>query len=396
MISNYVLSILIIQIFSKEDYGLYVYGLSIFMLLSVILKLGIDVHFVKIFSQLKAKVIPKWVKKVDRSVFLLASVICIILGVLLYYKDSVNTSFYALIFFIASVPFFVKVLLNSGKLRGRSKIVQFAFLNITGRVLLTLIVFIVLIFAFSIKEVHAIYISHAISIVLLFFISLIWTHKEFSKVGSNASNRIPDGFFKYNRGLLFKSYITVFFLWGDRFLLSLVSNSTEVAQYDISLKIAMLIMIVVEAIKSTYAPVFAKYVDDPINLEKEIRKSTRVGFVFSFLIFIIIVILGKFILSLFGAEFEASYPVLLVISFGYTLASFFGQADNILEMCGLIKHYIRAYFIVIFLSLALGVILSKSQGALGMAIGFSLGNIFFQAVASYIVRTRIRMKTSFL
>ena len=51
VISNYIFSILVIQLFSKEDYGTFIYGLSVFMIFSVVFKFGVDVHFVKIFSE---------------------------------------------------------------------------------------------------------------------------------------------------------------------------------------------------------------------------------------------------------------------------------------------------------------------------------------------------------
>ena len=53
VISNYIFSILVIQLFSKEDYGTFIYGLSVFMIFSVVFKFGVDVHFVKIFSEFK-------------------------------------------------------------------------------------------------------------------------------------------------------------------------------------------------------------------------------------------------------------------------------------------------------------------------------------------------------
>ena len=53
VISNYFFSILIITLFSKEDYGFFVFGLSLFMMLSVLTKFGVDVHFVKVFSKFK-------------------------------------------------------------------------------------------------------------------------------------------------------------------------------------------------------------------------------------------------------------------------------------------------------------------------------------------------------
>ena len=396
VISNYMFSILIIHLFSKEDYGIYVYGLSIFMLLSVFLKLGVDIHFVKIFSELKSKTIPKWIGIVERKVVYLAIAVSIGIIVFLYIANLINGFNFSILLFILSVPFYVKVLLNSGKLRGISKIIEFAFLNIAGRILISLVVFVILYYLFSYKDSNSIYFAHLISVVVLLIISLLWTGKSFTISKDFNDRKIPDNFFTYNNSLLLKSYITVFFLWGDRFLLSLISNPSEVAQYDVSLKIAMLIMIVTEALKSTYASVFARHASELEKLKIDIRKSTRVGFIVSLMIFIFIVFFGKFLLGLFGSEFEDSYIILLTISLGYMLSTFFGQADNVLEMCGLIKHYVKYYFIIIFLSLGLGVVLSFNFGALGMAIGFATGNFLFQAAASYIVKSKISIKTSFL
>ena len=153
-------------------------------------------------------------------------------------------------------------------------------------------------------------------------------------------------------------------------------------------------MIVAEALKSTYAPVFAKHVTATEQFKSDVKKSTRTGFLFSLLLFLLILFFGKFLLGLFDEGFRDSYRVLIVISVGYTVASYFGQSDNILEMTGLVKHYLLYYFLIIVLSLALGVLLSVGYGALGMAIGIAVGNIVFQGVASYIVKSKMGIKTT--
>lgn len=396
VICNYFFSILVIRLFSKDDYGNYVYGLSVFMLLSIFLKFGIDVHFVKIFSESRRKLIPRWISILERKITFIALIVCgVLISILYLFKNEYPISI-ILIFFVLSVPFYVKVLLNSGKLRGVSEILKFAFLNIAGRVLLSLLVFLILYFLLTIKSSNVIFYSHLTAIVILALVSYIWINRKFDISKPDVNSEAPKNFFQYNKGLLIKSYATVLFLWGDRFFLSLISDSSQVAQYDVALKIAMLIMIVSEALKSTYAPVFAKYTKEKSVLQAEVRRSTRVGFSVSFIVLVLIVLFGKLILRLFGPEFEESYIILLVISFGYTIASFFGQADNIIEMCGLIKYYVKFYFTIIILALIIGVILALNFGALGMAVGFASGNILFQLAAFYIVRMKLNIKTSFL
>ena len=395
VISNYIFSILIISLFSKEEYGFFVFGLSLFMMLSVLTKFGVDVHFVKVFSKLKNKEVPNWINTVELKVFSRSFLIAVALSVILYlFRDNFE-SWYVLVLFVLSAPIYVAVLINSGKLRGVSKISKFAFLNIAGRILLSLCLFVILFYGFSLNSYFTIYFSHFLSVFLLLLLSIYWKRQIFIS-SKNKSKVIPVGFLKYNRALMIKSYITVLFLWGDRFFLSLICSPGEVAEYDVSLKIAMLLMIVIEALKSTYASVFAKNINDHKILNNQIRKSTRLGFLFSSAMFFLVVLFGKALLLLFGSEFVDSYTTLLIISSGYLIASFFGQADNVLEMCGLANHFIKPYFIIIIISLATGALLSLCFGSIGMAIGFAFGNVFFQLSAYLIVKSQIGLKTSFL
>ena len=395
VISNYIFSALIITLFSKEDYGFFVFGLSLFMMLSVLTKFGVDVHFVKVFSKLKDREVPNWIKTVELKVFSLSFIIAITISAFLYlFRDNFE-SWLALVLFVISAPFYVAILMNSGKLRGVSKISQFAFLNIAGRISLSLCFFVILFYGFSLRSYFIIYLSHLLSVFFLLILSIYWKKQAFVQ-SKNKSKLVPASFFKYNRALMIKSYITVLFLWGDRFFLSLICSPAEVAEYDVSLKIAMLLMIVIEALKSTYASVFAKNTEIHKVLNIQIRKSTRLGFLFSSLMFILIVLFGSNLLFLFGPDFVDSYTTLLIISLGYLIASFFGQADNVLEMCGLAPHFVKPYFIIITTSLAAGVLLSLFFGAIGMAIGFAAGNVSFQLVASQIVKYKLGIKTSFL
>lgn len=394
--ANYIFSILVIRLFSDDVYGQYIFGLSVFMLLSVFLKAGVDVHFVKTFAEFKPASVPHWIKKVESRVVVLSLLVSALTAVMVYLFHPSDDEARVLIVFIVSVPFYVMVLLNSGKLRGISKITEFAFLNIAGRIVFTLLFLIGLYYSFMKGNAYSVYFSHLLAVMFLLLVSIYWIRKEFGYEKIKSKLEIPKSFISYNKSLLIKSYITVFFLWGDRFLLSLASENNEVAKYDISLKIAMLIMIVAEALKSTYAPVFAKHASDPSQFKSDVIKSTRTGFVFSLMLFLLILLFGKFLLGLFDESFRDSYMVLIVISIGYTVAAFFGQSDNILEMTGLVKHYLRYYFLIIVLSLTLGVILSISMGAMGMGIGIAVGNIVFQGVASLIVKSKMGIKTTFI
>ena len=389
--SNYLFSILVIKLFSKENYGFFVYGLSIFMILSTLLKAGVDVHFVKIFYKFKKTGAPYWIKKIERRVVLFSTATALIVATIVYSFNLAGKASVAIIPFIISVPLYVFAHLNSAKLRAISKILQFAFLNVAGRIVFSLILFLIFYYVLFLRSPFIIYAAHFFSVLLLLLFSCLWINKSFFY--NNHNRRVPPSFKIQNKPLMMKSYITVIFLWGDRFILSAICTPEMVAEYDVSLKIAMLMMVAIEALKSSYAPVFARHVGDVLTLKKHIKKSARVGVVFSFLVLVCLIFTGKFVLGVFGSEFIASYPLVITISFGYFFSAIFGQADNVVEMCGLAKYYVKPYFVVIILSLILGTILTFKFGPIGMAIGFSVGNVLFQATASVISYKRLGIKT---
>mgnify|MGYP006120657273 CR=1 FL=1 len=393
--SNYLFSLLIINLFSKENYGFFVYGLSIFMILSTFLKAGIDVHFVKIFHRFKELGVPYWVKKLETRVVLSSVAIAISVSTLVYSYNLAGEASVFIIPFIISAPLCVLVHLNSAKLRAISKISQFAFLNITGRVVFSLILILFYYYVLLLKSPILVSAAHFFSFLLLLFFSHIWVNKTFF-LNKNTSKSTPSFFKIQNKALMLKSYITVIFLWGDRFLLSIICTPEKVAEYDISLKIAMLMLLAIEALKASYAPVFAQNNSDPLALKRHIKKSAKVGVLFSLVVLVSLVAFGKLILGVFGHEFIDSYPLLIIIAFGYFFSSIFGQADNVVEMCGLAKYYVKPYFVITLFSLLLGVVLSFKFGPIGMAIGFSIGNVLFQAMASLIAYKRLGLQTRFV
>ena len=153
-------------------------------------------------------------------------------------------------------------------------------------------------------------------------------------------------------------------------------------------------MIAIEALKATYAPVIARSFNNKTSLSKHVKRSSFVGFFSSVIILSLLLIFGRDILALFGPEFIYSYPIVIVISVGYFISSFFGQADSVIEMSGLANYYIKPYFILIGIGLLIGVSLSFKLGALGMAIGFSISNILFQLCASRIVYNKLKINTT--
>ena len=122
VVSNYIFSLLLIKLFSSKDYGIFVEALSILMILSVLLKFGIDVHFVKIFSDFKSIGVPRWIQKLERKVFYISIIIALLLIIIFQYFNLFPGTKYGITMIILSIPVIVMVHLNSSKLRAISSL----------------------------------------------------------------------------------------------------------------------------------------------------------------------------------------------------------------------------------------------------------------------------------
>ena len=65
-------------------------------------------------------------------------------------------------------------------------------------------------------------------------------------------------------------------------------------------------------------------------------------------------------------------------------------------MTGIARSLNKPYAITVFSCLSLGTILSIYLGALGMAIGLSIGNVFYQWTSALIAKRKANFKTTLL
>ena len=166
--SSYLLSIIILQYFSKSDYGMYIYSLSVFMILSSFFKAGLDIHEVKIFSEQKDKSIPLWLKIIERKIIIVSVILAFTITIINFLFNNSSEGVYFLSSFVLVTPIYVKVLLNSAKLRGVQKITNFAFLNIAGRVIITTIMVVFIYSVLKIDQPYVIALAHVCAIIVLF------------------------------------------------------------------------------------------------------------------------------------------------------------------------------------------------------------------------------------
>jgi O-antigen/teichoic acid export membrane protein len=389
MVSTYVLSYLCVRWYGEEVYGNYVVFLGVFLQLAILGKFGQDLSITRFLSTRSEKVIPlellKKILWVSLTVFIaFLGFVELIEYVDIKLFDSLDLKYtYSLGFFIL----FSFCLFFSGALRGIGKVSQFALLNITARPFLTLVA--LCIFYYLGQSNNDIFNAHIGAIIIVFLLSIFLLF--YNKIKINKIEEDLTSYMKYNRLLFYSTLIYVVFTSGDRVLLKFLTDAATVAQYDIALKISMIMLIVSEAVNTYFSPKFAKEQEDYDRLQVIVKKSTRFMVLLSTLSFITILASGNFVLSLYGMDNSETLQSFIIVCSGFMLSALFGQPIAVIQMIGEMKGFIWKMMLIVIGSFGTAIVLTPQLGIIGMAIGFSSGYfaLMFTAFLHLHHKTRI-------
>nr|WP_281380135.1 lipopolysaccharide biosynthesis protein [Prosthecomicrobium pneumaticum] len=139
--------------------------------------------------------------------------------------------------------------------------------------------------------------------------------------------------------------------------------------YYAAAKTLALVHIVYFAVRSATMPRFAQYfaAGDRPRLEGILRDGLIWTFWPSVLMVAGVLVAGRFLLGLFGPNFDAGYPLLFVLSLGVLARAAIGPAEAALTMAGRQKACAAIYSACFFLNLGLNLILVPRFGLAGAA-----------------------------
>jgi len=186
--------------------------------------------------------------------------------------------------------------------------------------------------------------------------------------------------------LLFSSFIALL-QNTDIIVLSRYMDPSQVAVYFAALKTISLVAFVHFAVGAAAANRFSALnaLGKQGELQITVRDAVKWTFWPSLAGTIILLILGKPLLWLFGAEFTSGYPVMFVLAAGLMIRAATGPVELILNMLGQQKICALALFGSVGLNLALNFTLIPTHGLMGAAsataISMSVAAIFMAVAA---------------
>jgi O-antigen/teichoic acid export membrane protein len=157
----------------------------------------------------------------------------------------------------------------------------------------------------------------------------------------------------------------------DVLLLQLFVDPDQVAVYYAASKILALVAFVYFAVFTACAHCFSQYYSagERDRLAGFAIDAARWTFWPSLGLALVLLALGDPILKLFGAGFEAGYPVMLILALGLLARAWVGPAERLLSMVGEQHFSAIIYATALDVSIVLCLALAPYFGAIGAAIG---------------------------
>lgn len=196
--------------------------------------------------------------------------------------------------------------------------------------------------------------------------------------------------------IIFTGMSVMLYTQADVWILGMFKSTEIVGIYGIATKLVLLVyfpmMAFAAVIPSLISSIHAS--GDIVELKKVVSESTRWILSTAMPIILILLIEGKYILKYFyGPEFEAGYPVLVILTVGQMIKAGAGLIGVILQMTGEHKIYMKVNIIFGILNIILNLLLVPRYGMIGAASATALCLSMVDIICIFIIHKRMSVTT---
>lgn len=165
---------------------------------------------------------------------------------------------------------------------------------------------------------------------------------------------------------------------SDKVLLGLFSNVRQLGIYAVAASLVAYIPIALQSVNQIFSPMIADLHTrgEQQLLERIYQTLTRWVLVFTVPLAMVIVIFSRPLMRIFGTDFEAGWPVLVIGVVGQLVNCGVGSVGFLLLMSGHERRLIRVQVAATVLTIALGLLLIPRWGIVGAAIVTAATTIF--------------------
>ena len=392
---NYIFTFLIARIYGATGSGIYSLFQTVLQFFVNLGKFGFDTAIMRFTAQYKTQGQLSQLKDlyVKTLKFTVASslVFSLVLffgadkiGEWVFHKPQLGSYFKIAAF--AVLPL-VLLGIHADCLRGYKKVAAFAFLNNVSTLIISSIILAISWFVY--KESHLPVLAYSIGIFITSVMSIFWWLKE-----SNIQK------IKITDTVLFNEKFAVAFTlfsasilqmvrgWADTIIIGRYLTEADVGVYKVAFRVATITSLTLTSILISVAPKIAELYskNDLKKMAALTQNSTKIIFWTSVPVLILFLILPKFIMGLYGPEFEAGSSVLVFLTLGQFVNAATGPVSNVLNMTGKQKINRNVVLFSTIITISLNVFFIPVYGIQAAAIINAIGYVLFNIIPMFIVK----------
>lgn len=400
MILGYFVMLYITKNFGAAEWGVYSLCFTTLSIAIVIPKFGFENSLVRIITELKSNNQWKEIKSVllkALSISLVLSfLIIIILNVLsdfLVYNVLKDNSMlpYIKIISYGVLPMVILVLVCATFQALKKTALYILFQTVLVNASFLVLLFLSQSFKIEIR-IFELYILAITTVLFLSLIVLIFMKKESdTRPNFNHVNYGYRSIIKISTPMLLSSSLALLMGWSDILMLSYFKTSVDVGIYNASLKLAAISGITLIAVNAIATPKFVEFYTqkDFFGLQKTVQNSTKLIFLTSAPILLLLIIFPRSILGFLGEEFSVAYWALIYLCISKFINAISGSVGYIMQMTDQQKIYQNIIFIAFLINIILNVILIPRYSYTGAAIASSIAMIFWNISLVLIIKRKL-------
>ena len=390
--------VIIARYLGAEIFGLYVLGLVVVKMTGLIARLGLQTGAMK-FVSIYRKDNPGKAKGTIISSIFISFIMGIFIGVIVYFSsDFISEKIFhdtALVRIIRSfaicIPFMATIMVISGASRGFQTTKYSVYITeiIQPSVYMVLVLILVLLKYSIFWIINAYIISHLIAVL----IGLHFITKQFPEIKNKGLKAVYENkkLLHYSLSLLIGGFLLFLMSWTDAIMLGHMKTSTDVGIYRAASQIPILLLVILNASNSIYAPTIAEmyHKNQMERLSKIFKTTTRFVFFLTFPASLILVFSARDLLYIFGADYvDTGISVLIILTISQLINCVTAGVGLTLSLTGKQNITLMNNLGMIIINLILNYFFISAYGVFGAALAtaISIGAVnLIQLLEVYII-----------
>ncbi|MFC7357411.1 oligosaccharide flippase family protein [Jejudonia soesokkakensis] len=396
--------ILLAQMLSVEDFGIYILAFTTILVITIPVSLGLPellTRYVSKYDTEKNFEAMKGLLIRSNQIVLVTSFIAILIAFILYllwwknYSETIVITFW---YSLVLLPVLVFGALRAATLRGLKYVVLGQMPDTFLRNLfLTLALVIVYFFNLEITPQKAMF-FHCIAAVVAFFIGYLFLEFKILKTLRSKIAIFETKFWlKEATPFAITGGVQILKTRSLTYLLAIFGSLEAVAIFDVAMRGASLVSFTVDALNKAISPYISSAFElqQKKTLQRIIKKTARLIFILSIPIALIFIIGGEAIVSwLFGNEYIASYIPLIILCIGHIVNALSGPLAAVLNMTGNQTVLSKNQILMMITSILLSIPLIYYYNVLGAAVVFSVVLLIQNSLLYVFTKRKLKLDTT--